>query len=444
MASNLNAQEGSSAPNIERDEPRLTRSHYKTLGLSTLGGGLEYYEFIIFLYLSPILGHLMFPPEIPPWLRQVQILAIFSVGYIARPIGGMIVGSLSDQKGRKKMFGITLLMIAAPTFFIGILPTYQSIGALAPILLLVFRICQGIAIGGELPAAVTFVVEHVPPRRQGLAIGLLSGALAAGSLLAIGMLILMNSIYDKDSMYAFGWRIPFLLGGIGGIFSAYLRRYLRESPVFEQIKRHDSSVEKKPIRALLKNNWREVSICFASCVSTVGVLTSVALFPLTYLQGEAGIPASIVTQAQMWMLVGLMMGEVSSGWLSDKIGTLLETALYSAFLICVLYITYHDLNQEYLNFKFLAIGVTAGFMTTLYRLSTESFPARVRVTGFSFVYGIASAVVGGFLPVALGYLAHWDRMSLVYIPAIFSIIGIVACLIAPRYKKPLFEHETAA
>src|SRR6516225_261110 len=158
----------------------LTRSDYKTLGLAALGGALEFYDFIIFVFFAPAIGQLFFPATIPDWLRQFQTFGIFAAGYLARPLGGIVMAHFGDLFGRKRMFTLSILLMALPTLAMGLLPTYSSIGLLAPVLLLVLRILQGAAVGGEVPGAWVFVSEHVPRRRIGYACGTLTAGLTAG------------------------------------------------------------------------------------------------------------------------------------------------------------------------------------------------------------------------------------------------------------------------
>jgi MFS family permease len=144
----------------------LNRQDYKTLTLAALGGALEFYDFIIFVFFAAVVGELFFPADIPEWLRQVQTFGIFAAGYLARPLGGIIMAHFGDLVGRKKMFTLSILLMALPTLAIGLLPTYASVGIVAPLLLLLMRILQGAAIGGEVPGAWVFVAEHVPEKES--------------------------------------------------------------------------------------------------------------------------------------------------------------------------------------------------------------------------------------------------------------------------------------
>ena len=142
---------------------RLTGKDYKTLALAALGGALEFYDFIIFVFFATVIGELFFPSDIPEWLRQLQTFAIFAAGYLARPLGGIVMAHFGDKLGRKKMFSLSILLMALPTLMMGALPTWQTIGIAAPLLMLLMRMLQGAAIGGEVPGAWGVVSEHVTP-----------------------------------------------------------------------------------------------------------------------------------------------------------------------------------------------------------------------------------------------------------------------------------------
>ena len=153
---------------------KLSGKDYRTLVLAALGGALEFYDFIIFVFFAVAIGKLFFPPDMPEWLRQIQVFGIFAAGYLARPLGGIVMAHFGDLLGRKRMFMLSIILMSVPTLAIGLLPTYAQIGIWAPLLLLAFRVMQGAAIGGEVPGAWVFVSEHVPQRHVGFACGVLT------------------------------------------------------------------------------------------------------------------------------------------------------------------------------------------------------------------------------------------------------------------------------
>src|ERR1700750_578688 len=202
-------------------ERRLTAREYKTLSLATLGGLLEFYDFIIFVFFANTIGQLFFPPEIPEWVRQFQTFGIFAAGYLARPLGGVVMAHVGDLRGRKQMFTLSIFLMALPTLGIGLLPNYAQLGIWAPVLLLLLRIFQGVAVGGEVPGAWVFVSEHVDPSHVGIACGILNAGLTGGILLGSLMATTLSIVMTHAQMLNYGWRIPFLLGGAFGLLSMY-------------------------------------------------------------------------------------------------------------------------------------------------------------------------------------------------------------------------------
>ena len=174
---------------------RFSRSDYKTLGLAALGGALEIYDFIIFVFFALTLSQLFFPPEMPEWLRLLQSFGIFVTGYLARPLGGILMAHFADHLGRKRVFSLSILMMALPCLLIGIMPTYAQIGYFAPLILLFLRVLQGAAVGGEVPSAWTFVAEHAPVHHRGYALGFLQAGLTFGYLLGALTATLLAQIF---------------------------------------------------------------------------------------------------------------------------------------------------------------------------------------------------------------------------------------------------------
>ncbi len=218
------------------DRP-LTRHDYRTLSLAALGGALEFYDFVIYVFLAPVIGQLFFPADMPDWLRLLQTFGIFSAGYLARPLGGILIAHFGDLLGRKRMFSLSIFLMAAPTLAIGLLPTYSSIGIAAPLLLLLMRILQGVAIGGEVPGAWVFIAEHVPAQRFGFGIGTLTAGLTAGILLGS----LMAGAINCDIRTRPRWRRFAMAHPVhrrrrrSGSSRSTCGRFLEETPVFKEM-----------------------------------------------------------------------------------------------------------------------------------------------------------------------------------------------------------------
>ncbi|AMR77923.1 MULTISPECIES: MFS transporter [Cupriavidus] len=416
---------------------RLNAEHYRVLGLSTLGGALEFYEFIIFIFLAPMLSAVMFPPEVPAWLSQLQTLGIFAAGYLVRPLGGLVLSVLGDKLGRKRMFGVTLILMAAPTLCIGLLPTYAQAGAVAPLLLLLCRLCQGMAMGGEFPTAITFIAEHVPERRLGFSIGTLGAAFTLGTILGIFAVMGTGALFDKSQMASVGWRLPFIAGGVFGLMSAWLRRHVKETPVFEEMRRRKDASEVMPLRTLFRRQPREVLICLAASATTAGVLSAALLFPVTYLQVELGFSREVVHHAQLWMTLALLAGTLVGGALLDRFGWVPVITLFALGTAVGIYWAFAAPDPQTLPYAWAMVGFGAGFTTMMHNILVRSFTPEVRVTGIALTYNLSQAVLGGLLPVLMGSVVHFWPMGLVWIPTAFIVLAIFVTPLSLRYRKPM-------
>ncbi|HEV2572716.1 MAG TPA: MFS transporter [Beijerinckiaceae bacterium] len=416
----------------------LSREQVRVMGLATLGGMLEYYEFVVFIYLTPILSRLFFPADMPPWMAQLQVLAIFSVGYFVRPIGGIILAVLGDLFGRKRLFAVSLILMAVPTFLIGVLPTYAQVGILAPLLLLFCRLFQGIAIGGEIPGALVFMSEHLHERRLGIACGLMGSGLAIGGILASGFVALIIALPMQDQL-SYGWRLPFILGGIFGLISAYLRRYVRETPVFEEMRRHKEKASTMPLRDLLRFYPRETLGCFVVATVPAAIVAGGLLYPVTYLQTFMHIDRHVIHDAAPWASAGLAIGTFVCGLLVDRFGAVRTIMSVAAAAIVAVYAFYLNVSNSLATTStyFFFFGLLIGFQTMLYVVMIRSFPAPVRYTGIAVGYNLAAALVGGLSPVILGALAPIVPITPAHYVAFFALVAIVATPIIWRWRYPL-------
>ncbi|MGH9641889.1 MAG: MFS transporter, partial [Terriglobales bacterium] len=230
----------------------MTKREWKNVVLVQLGAIVEFYEFQVFGFFTVVLGGVFFAPAAAQWTRDLQAFGIFTLGFVIRPVGGIIIGHLGDRYGRKSLFVFTILLMSFATIGIGVLPGYATIGPAAALLLFALRSLQGISAGGEGPGAGTFVSELVPGDRVGLA----SGVLYSGNLIGIclGGLIgaLIMNFMTVEHINSYGWRIPFIFGGVIGMFVIFMRRNLDESPEFKAT-RAANAVVKVPLLDVLRN-----------------------------------------------------------------------------------------------------------------------------------------------------------------------------------------------
>ncbi|GAA0836519.1 MULTISPECIES: MFS transporter [Marinomonas] len=418
---------------------RLNKNDAKTLSLSALGGALEFYDFVIFVYFANVVGSLFFPTDMPEWLRQVQTYGIFAAGYLARPLGGIIMAHFGDILGRKRMFMMSILLMAIPTFAIGLMPTYETIGIAAPLLLLFFRVLQGAAIGGEAPGAWVFVTEHVSKRHVGLACGILSAGLVAGIL--IGSLIAtgMHTVYTADEISDYAWRFPFLLGGVFGFIAMYLRRWLQETPIFKEMQESQELAVELPIKTVLKNHAPSVAVSMAvTWVLTAAVVVTVLMTP-SLLQKLIHLDAKLSLEANSLAIIFVVIGSVVCGALADRFGNGPIMIIFSIGLAISYWVFYSTMLHDttYLFPLYALVGFFTGLVGVVPAIAVKSFPAAIRFSGLSFSYNVAYAIFGGTTPMVVSLMLREDPLSPAYYVAFVCGVGVLAGLAVMRFRQRL-------
>lgn len=403
----------------------LSRSDYRTLSLAALGGALEFYDFVVFVFFTKALSGIFFPPQMSEWLRQLQTFGIFAAGYLARPVGGIVIAHFGDLLGRKKMFTLSILLMAVPTLGMGLLPTYASVGAVAPILLLSLRILQGAAIGGEVPGAWVFVSEHVPERHTGFAVGTLTAGLTAGILLGSLVATSINSALTPDDVADFGWRIPFLLGGGFGLLAVYLRRFLAETPVFKQMHEARSLSDELPLKTILREHAPALLLAMGMTWVLSAAIVVVILFTPTYLQTVYKVAPRVALQANSLAIVCLTVGCVLFGWLADRFGSKWALSLGSLALLATSSYFYHSLPLEggALFAAYAITGLCVGSIGVIPYVLVRAFPPKIRFSGLSFSYNVAYAIFGGLTPVVLTLWMKSDRLAPAHYVAALALLG---------------------
>ncbi|MBV6823835.1 MFS transporter [Pseudomonas sp. PD9R] len=411
--------------NIDSRPTPFNRSDYKTLGLAALGGALEIYDFIIFVFFALTLSQLFFPPEMPEWLRLLQSFGIFVTGYLARPLGGILMAHFADRLGRKKVFSLSILMMALPCLLIGIMPTYAQIGYFAPLLLLLLRVLQGAAVGGEVPSAWVFVAEHAPVGHRGYALGFLQAGLTFGYLLGALTATFLAQAFTPAEILDYAWRYPFLLGGVFGAIGVWLRRWLSETPVFMAMQaRREDDVE-LPLRAVLREHRLAMfPAMILTCVLTSAVVVFVVITP-TMMQKTFGMTASHTFALSALGIVFLNIGCVLAGLLVDRIGAWRTVMVYSLLLPVGIGVLYACLisGGNWLGLAYAVAGLSCGVVGAVPSVMVSLFPARIRVSGISFTYNIAYAAWASITPLLLIGLMPWSPWICVIFCAVMGAVG---------------------
>ncbi len=420
-------------------ERSLSRRDLRTLMLAALGGALEFYDFIIFVFFTAVIAKLFFPPDMPEWLRQLQTFGIFAAGYLARPLGGIVMAHFGDRVGRKRMFMLSVLLMAVPTLLMGLLPTFATIGIVAPILLLLLRVLQGAAVGGEVPGAWVFVSEHVPESRIGFACGTLTSGLTFGILLGSLVASWINSSWTSEEILDWAWRLPFILGGLFGMLAVWLRRYLEETPVFEEMRRRRELVKGLPLKVVLQGHWGAViRSMLITWMLTAGIVVVILMTP-TLVQSLFSIAPAVAAKASSLATFALCIGCVLYGIAVDRFGVervLVVGAVGLAVATAGLYRTL-AFAPEYFTLAYTISGLFVGVTGAIPSLMVRAFPSAIRFSGISFAYNVAYAILGGLTPLVVSF---WIGMGEAYAPVYYvataCVGGALAALWAAHRTVP--------
>lgn len=410
----------------------FNRHDARTLGLSALGGALEFYDFVVFVFFAKALGVLFFPPGTEPWLAQLQVYGIFAAGYVARPLGGIVMAHFGDRLGRKRMFTLSVFMMSLPTLLIGLLPTYAQVGVLAPLLLLAMRLVQGIAVGGEVPGAWVFVAEHVPRRRVGIACATLTAGLTAGILIGSLLAAWINATYTTAEVQAWVWRMPFVLGGVFGFIAVWLRRWLEETPVFVEMRERKQLARQLPVKQVLAVHRPAVVLSMLASWQLTAAIVVIVLLTPTLAQTSFGIDAATAFHGNSLATLALIAGCLAAGWAVDRFGVgraLLAGSLglgVSAYALYGALVSGH--HDQFVAWYALA-GFCCGVTGVTPALMVAAFPPEVRFSGLSFSYNVAYAVFGGLTPPMIAWLStSWGPMAPAHYVAFTCLVGMGVAL----------------
>ncbi|MCG6577376.1 MFS transporter [Pseudomonas sp. AF32] len=419
---------------------RFSRSDYKTLGLAALGGALEIYDFIIFVFFALTLSQLFFPPEMPDWLRLLQSFGIFATGYLARPLGGILMAHFADRLGRKRVFSLSILMMALPCLLIGVMPTYAQIGYFAPLLLLALRILQGAAVGGEVPSAWVFVAEHAPTQHRGYALGFLQAGLTFGYLLGALTATVLARLFTPTEILDYAWRLPFLLGGVFGVIGVWLRRWLSETPIFMALQANRDGAAELPLRTVLRDHRHALlPAAILTCVLTSAVVVFVVITP-TVMQKSFGMTPGHTFALSSLGIVFLNIGCVLAGLIVDRFGAWRTVMLYSLLLPVGIALLYASLigGGAWLGLAYAVAGLGCGVVGAVPSVMVNLFPAKIRVSGISFTYNIAYALWASMTPLLLIALVPWSPWVCVGYCVVMGAVGVGAAMYFP------VRHQNAA
>jgi MHS family proline/betaine transporter-like MFS transporter len=407
----------------------------KAILVSSIGGGLEIYDFTIYIFFAPILAALFFPHG-NSLVTLLKTFSVFAVGYFARPLGAIIFGHFGDKLGRKKGMLYSIAIMAIATMGIGLLPSYASAGIIAPILLIMLRFFQGFAVGGDLPGAITFVAEYSENNKRGLYCSLVYCAVNIGLLLASLIGAVLTTLLSPNELAAWGWRIAFLLGLLIGVVGFYLRRKIAETPYFNQLEQAKDII-KVPLLHLFRTQRKQLLQSIGLVWPFAAVISQVFLYMPTYLNTVVKIElqeALIINSINIFIF-SLCIPLV--GYLSDKIGRKIVIVTVALLLSVLTYPLYTLLNSSQFIVQAAALicfaVLSAGIVGTVPATLAEMFPTPVRYSGVAISYNIGFAIFGGLTPVIATYLIY--RLGFPQAPSINLIVSAIVALSVAVYLK---------
>jgi MFS family permease len=396
-----------------------TRTDYpirKIIFASGLGTMIEWYDFYIFGSLAVIMSEVMFPKGDPTW-ALIKTWALFATGFIVRPFGALVFGRVGDLIGRKYAFMVTLTIMGLSTFLIGLLPSYAAIGVLAPTILLVLRLLQGLALGGEYGGAAVYVAEHVPDERRGFYTSFIQITATLGLFVSLGVVLGVKQMMSDAAFHDWGWRVPFLLSIVLVGMSLYIRMRMSESPLFASLKSQGKTSTSPLLDSFADwKNLRIVLLVLFGATAGQGIVWYTGQFyALSFLQSVMKVDivkSSVIVAAAL--LLGMPFFTVF-GALSDRIGRLkimMAGNLIAALTYLPIYkaMAHYGADPQNPNMVMLTllVFVQVIYVTMVYgpiaAFLIEAFPAKIRYTSFSLPYHIGNGWFGGTLPLIAGVL----------------------------------------
>ena len=411
---------------------------------SFIGTTIEWYDYFIYGTAAALVFNKLFFPSLDPFTGTIAAFGTFAVGFFARPIGGLVFGHYGDKLGRKTMLITTLVMMGLATFLIGCLPTHAAIGVAAPILLVVLRFIQGFGVGGEWGGAVLMAVEHGHQGRRGFYASWAQAGVPVGLLLATGIFSLLNAQLTDEQFIAWGWRVPFLIGILLLAVGLYIRLAILESPLFKKLQEEEPD-RPAPIREVLRKHPRSILIAMGARFAENASFYIFTVFIYAYARDQLQLDRQVILNGILIASAAQFVAVPCFGALSDRVGRrpiYLFGAVFTALFAMPFFLLVNTQTPGLITLA-LVLAVAVGH-AAMYgpqaAFFSELFGTRVRYSGVSLGYQLASPFAGGLAPIIAAVLIKWSSGN----PWPVAVYLIITCLItitAIRFAKETFDTD---
>jgi MHS family proline/betaine transporter-like MFS transporter len=428
-------------PKATVTDPALVRRAVKA---AALGNAMEWFDFGVYSYIAVTLGKVFFPSG-NPTAQLLSTFGAFAAAFLVRPLGGTVFGPLGDRIGRQKVLALTMIMMAAGTFAIGLIPSYAAIGVGAPVLLLAARLVQGFSTGGEYAGASTFIAEYAPDKRRGFFGSWLEFGTLAGYIGGAGLVTVMTALLPSEDLVAWGWRIPFLIAGPMGVIGLYLRMRLEETPAFAaEVEKAGADRPKVPLREMVAGQWKALLLCMGLVlVFNVTDYMLLSYMP-SYLTSELKYDETHGLLVVLGVMALMMVVQPFAGAVTDRIGRRpLIAAGCAGFLLlsvpALLLIRQGSLLAVALGMGALGLLLVC-FTAAMPAALPALFPTRVRYGSLSIGFNVSVSLFGGTTPLVVTALigATGNMMMPAYYMMAAAVIGGAAVwFMAESAGRPL-------
>jgi MHS family proline/betaine transporter-like MFS transporter len=419
-------------PPIAEERGSISAAGWRIVLLASLGGTLEFYDFVIFGIFAKDIADAIFPNP-TPIVSLMQSFGAFAVGYFARPVGGIVLSHFGDRYGRRRVFLVSLFVMSGATLGMGLVPTFVTWGTASSALMVTLRLVQGFCLGGELPGALTYVVETTP-RHAPYVCGVVFSCVTMGVAAATGVSVAVRTWLPSDAVATIGWRLAFILGGLGGFLSFVLRRSLEESPEFARMKQ---LAARQPFRELLKSHLGPVAVGVGSLAATAGFTGLFFAHMAAYMSGVLRYDPRQAVLSQTLGVIVHAAGILAVGRLADHVSprALLRTGALTLALLAWPFYTALATRTLSPTLLLVLAGACASLINGSFAvLLTDLFPTRVRFSGVALGFNVAFTAFSGTAPLVATSLIRstGSAAAPAYVMIAYGCLTLLASLGLPR------------